>query len=132
MSAYTLYDYTETLRAAAIDAASIERVVAAWGSQGCMSEWEGGFILKAKDGRWGYVWGWCDTTGWGCQDGATVEWYDAEPDRTIKRGTPQHMGGYIEALSGGDPKKFEHEWDESPEDLNRWHANGCKADHEVT
>ena len=26
------------------------------------------------------VTGWCDYTGWGCQDGADVEWLDAEPE----------------------------------------------------
>ena len=31
--------------------------------------WTGGFVLKLKDGRFAYLTGWCDYTGWGCQDG---------------------------------------------------------------
>jgi hypothetical protein len=128
VSEYASYDYQESLKASNIDPTDVERVIAAWGLHGDYSEWEGGFILAMKDGRFAYVWGWCDTTGWGCQDGGGVKWFDTEPDRTILRGTPQHMGGYLEALSGEEPKANKADWDEAPADLNRWHSLGCPAE----
>jgi hypothetical protein len=127
MAEYTIYDYTETLSRVGIDEHTVGRVLAAWGQQGVYAEWEGGFLLHLKDGQFAYIWGWCDTTGWGCQDGAEVEYYDTPPALEIKRGTPQHLGGYLEALSG-DTSKWEQEWDLDPADLNKWHADGCPED----
>jgi hypothetical protein len=125
MGSYTVYDFVESLDRSKIEKDDVEKVIAAWGSGEPIgySEWEGGFLMSMKDGRTCYLWGWCDTSGWGCQDGAEVT-YDVTPDdREIMRGVPQHMGGYIEALFGGAiADKWEHEWDEDPIDLNRWLA----------
>ena len=41
----------------------------------CGGEWSGGFVFELEDGRIGHLTGWCDYTGWGCQDGADVTWY---------------------------------------------------------
>lgn len=123
MSSYTVYDFAESLGIAGIDEADVKSAIAAWGySSGEWAEWEGGFILEMKDGRFAYIWGWCDTSGWGCQDGAQVEYYDTEPQRIIKRSTPMHMGGYIEALMGGKSAAWEQDWDEDPADLNLYLA----------
>lgn len=46
-------------------AEDVTRVTAAWGMNGDYSEWEGGFVGQVQDGRWFYLSGWCDTTGWG-------------------------------------------------------------------
>lgn len=32
--------------------------------------WEGWCVVLLKDGRWACLEGWCDTSGWGCQDNA--------------------------------------------------------------
>lgn len=124
MGSYALYDFTESLDRAKIRKEDVARVVAAWGTweddHQSWSEWEGGFLMEMRDGRTAYLWGWCDSSGWGCQDGSEMKYVDDPADRTILRGMPQHMGGYIEALSGGDPSKWEHDWDEDPIDLNRW------------
>jgi hypothetical protein len=103
---YALYDYTETLNVCGVDPHNVKRVIASWGEQGDYAEWSGGFLLEMKDGRFAYASGWCDTTGWGCQDGANVTYFESEPER--------------ESLE--DRVK---DWDEEPSDLNRWHAHGC-------
>jgi hypothetical protein len=121
MSSYTVYDFSESLDRAGISERSVDSVIAAWGdSTEGYGQWEGGFLMKMKDDRYAYVWGWCDTSGWGCQDGAEVEYYDEKPPLEVKRGTPQHFLGYMEVLSGGNPEKWNQDWDENPIDLNRY------------
>lgn len=43
----------------------ISRAVAAWGRDGDFAEWRGGFLFELRDGRFAYICGWCDTSGWG-------------------------------------------------------------------
>jgi hypothetical protein len=118
---YGVYDFTESLNRAGIKEHAVKRAIAAWGrSTEGWGEWEGGFIVELKDGRFAYIWGWCDTSGWGCQDGASVEYSDTEFDRTVLRGIPQHFGGYIEMLGGSPESKWQVDWDEDPADLNRY------------
>ena len=109
---YTTYDFHATLFNSAIagqiDPAKIVRVVAAWGSQGDCAEWHGGFLFEISDGRFAYVSGWCDTTGWGCQDGAEITYYDTQPERDRLE------------------KSRSIEWDEEPADLNRYVKGGYK------
>lgn len=110
---YTTYDFHETLFnseiAGQIAPADVARVVAAWGySPEGGGSWTGGFLLAMKDGRGAYISGWCDYTGWGCQDGASVAWSDTVPNyHTIDR---------VDASAG--------DWDEEPADLNRYVAGG--------
>lgn len=80
--AYDLYDFTESIRIAGINEHSIARVYAAWGeSPEGGSSWQGGFLMLLKDKRAAYVQGWCDYTGWGCQDGAEVHYFDSLPEK---------------------------------------------------
>lgn len=79
MSEYTSFDFTESLNRVNIPIEDITFVLYAWGKQGDFAEWSGGFVMKLDDGRYCIVTGWCDTTGWGCQDGANVEYFDTQP-----------------------------------------------------
>jgi hypothetical protein len=112
MSSFALYDYTETLSACGVSASDVETVLRAWGEHGDCAEWSGGFVLKLRDGRYAYATGWCDTTGWGCQDGAEVTFYGSDPGQPCDN----------------DPCVEKKNWDEAPIDLNRWHADGAPAD----
>lgn len=81
---YCTYDFTESMRIAGVKLEDVEHVLAGWGNvdaegaccEECGGEWSGGFIFQTTDGRVGKVEGWCDYTGWGCQDGADVEWME--------------------------------------------------------
>lgn len=73
---YTVDDFRESLNRLdeacggnAFRRADVAGCIAAWGVTGDINEWHGGFLMMLKDGRVGYLSGWCDTTGWGCQDG---------------------------------------------------------------
>lgn len=95
---YTVYDLSESLaRVDRFGKEDVAECVAAWGVQGVYNEWSGGFLLRLKDGRFAYLKGWCDTTGWGCQDGVQLVMHDEHPRL--------------------DPT---HEWDLHPVDLNRF------------
>ncbi len=112
---YTRYDFSESMDRATITPDKIESIIAAWGTNdGGYAEWSGGFVMKLKDGRYAYLTGWCDTTGWGCQDGAEITYYESCPDyRMFKE------KDYREGLIA---------WDESPADLNKWLAEGAQHD----
>lgn len=81
---YCTYDFTESMRIAGVDLKEVEAVLQGWGNvdekgaccDECGGEWSGGFVFRMKDGRIGTVNGWCDYTGWGCQDGSSVEWME--------------------------------------------------------
>lgn len=109
---YTTSDFHETLFnseiSGQIDPSKVVRVVAAWGECGDGNEWSGGFLLELSNGRFAYIYGWCDYTGWGCQDGATVKYFDAKPE--------------LSAL----PEQYQDgvEWDHEPADLNRYAQGG--------
>lgn len=109
MSSYTAYDLEESL--GEIYRSDVARVIAAWGdSPEGWGSWEGGFLLALKDGRYAYIKGWCDTSGWGCRDGREVEFFDVEPPRASLTDwswdTPQSVPAA--------------DWDEEPIDLNRY------------
>jgi len=126
---YTTTDFEESLKQT-IPASDVARVIAAWGKGEGMgkdaghfrwaadgaSEWAGGFLLALKDGRYAYVTGWCDYTGWGCQDGASVYYFDEQP--SISEARMAARGEYA-----NDPD--ESEWDLEPADLNSWLASGA-------
>lgn len=105
MSEYTRYDFSESLDRVRFDASQVCQVVQAWGL--CLegyADWEGGFVMRLRDGRFAYLSGWCDTSGWGCQDGADLVYADS-----------------LEGL--GLPTDVA--WDLNPADLNLWIAKGC-------
>jgi len=119
---YATYDFSESVDRAPISRSDIERVVSAWGQgnentgsnkwheEGGGTEWSGGFLLMLKDGTYGYLTGWCDYTGWGCQDG--IEFH-----RFSERPTHADLLAKHEAWS---QPPDESEWDIEPADLNRW------------
>lgn len=115
MSTYTLSDFSESMDRTTITPDKIQSVIAAWGeSTEGYGEWSGGFMMLLKDGSYAYLTGWCDTTGWGCQDGADLTIYQQEPEwRKFKRSE------YRDDLA---------DWDESPADLNKWLAEGAPHD----
>lgn len=123
---YALYDFTESLAVcrrehgvAAVQNAELVRCVAAYGDGGGndtndYEDWYGGFLVELKNGKFAYISGWCDTTGWGCQDGAEVEYFDTKPAlESLERSFYGDVGG---PTSG---------WDLEPADLNKWIADGC-------
>lgn len=83
---FSTYDFDQTLKGTNIARTDIKRVVAAHGvteqacCQNCGGEWSGGFLLEMKNGRFVYVHGWCDYTGWGCQDGTGRQDLDEMPE----------------------------------------------------
>lgn len=62
----------------------------------CGGEWDGGFVVELENGKFAHVTGWCDYTGWGCQDGA---------EHTI-----------CDSL---DQIAVQSHWDKDPADLNQ-------------
>lgn len=123
---YATYDFTESLERVGISKADIERVLAAWGkgegmgedaghyrwSEDGVTEWSGGFLMQLRDGRFAYLTGWCDYTGWGCQDGAELHHFDAKPELSA-------LAAMTEYPNGPAPEQ----WDIEPADLNRWLAS---------
>lgn len=97
--AFTVYDFDQSLDQVSINPTEIAVVLAAWGEHGDCSSWDGGFLMMLKDGRFAYLCGGCDTSGWGCQDNASIEYFIERPD--------------LQALRTGP-------WDEDPVDLNRF------------
>ena len=131
---YTTYDFEESLKQT-IAASDVARVIAAWGkgdgmgedaghfrwSEEGATEWSGGFLLALKDGRFAYVTGWCDYTGWGCQDGAEIYYFNEEPGISDARTAAQDFAASPD----------ESEWDREPADLNRWLASGATDSDDV-
>jgi hypothetical protein len=105
---YCTNDFEESLKQVTLEAAPV-KVLKAWGRAEepdvcCQMHWSGGFVMKLANGRFAYLSGWCDYTGWGCQDGAEVE----------------------HAARLKDLKLPDEDWDENPADLNKWLVEGSK------
>jgi hypothetical protein len=117
--AYDLYDFTESLSVAGVPEQRVEHCSFAFGEQGGYAEWEGGFVCHTRSGKpWIFVFGWCDTTGWGCQDGAWVVEFDTEPS------VEQIVGEWRKQMHGEPPITLA---DRDPIDLNR-HLRGEASD----
>lgn len=106
---YCTNDLEESLKQVQLEAKPI-KVLRAWGKAEspdvcCHMDWSGGFVLELANGRFAYLTGWCDYTGWGCQDGADV----------------------IHAASAENLNLPEQEWDVEPADLNKWITEGSLA-----
>jgi len=107
---YCTNDFEESLKQVNLEAKPV-RVLKAWGRAEspdvcCHMDWSGGFVMQLDNGRFAYLSGWCDYTGWGCQDGAEVE----------------HAGKLEDLKIPADEK-----WDEEPSDLNKWLAEDMPA-----
>jgi hypothetical protein len=103
---YCTNDFDESLREVQLEAKPV-KVLKAWGRAEepdvcCHSDWSGGFLMLLENGRYAYLSGWCDYTGWGCQDGAEVVHADAPEKLTLP----------------------DENWDDEPADLNKWIADG--------
>ncbi len=118
MSTYSLNDFAESLQRVKLPSPPFE-VIRSWG-EGYQpgQEWSGGFVMKLADGTFAYLSGWCDYTGWGCQDGAHIT-----------------LSPTIEGLDIGSnlhqQPPSESSWDESPSDLNKWIAGGMKSEEDI-
>ena len=115
---YTAYDFEESLKhkESPIAREQVEQVIAAWGEQGedGGAEWEGGFLLALKDGRFAHLSGICDYTGWGCQDGVSCLFYEQQP-------ALEELGWvFWDDQPKAEPQS--RRWDMEPSDLNRWLA----------
>lgn len=125
---YATDDFTESLSRVPVEIGDIARVVAAWGHGEGMgedaghyrwsaegaSEWSGGFLCEMKGGGFVYIFGWCDYTGWGCQDGAYVCRFSTRPTYDEIAAAAKAEYEYHDGLPP------EAEWDVEPADLNRW------------
>lgn len=107
---YCLNDFEESLKQVTLEARPIA-VLRAWGQAEnddvcCHMDWHGGFVMLLANSRYAYLTGWCDYTGWGCQDGAEVV----------------HGDHYVDLDFPDDVN-----WDICPADLNKWITEGMKS-----
>lgn len=110
--AYDLYDLTESLSQVGLAREDIEACLLGFGySPEGYGSWTGGFVLKLRDGRWALVCGWCDTTGWGCQDGANIWTWMAEPTTEAIQEKVREYTYDLDCMDEADPH---------PADINRW------------
>lgn len=61
----------------------VQEVVHAWSLAQSTGQWDGDevkYVIVLKDGRWAFIEGWCDYTGWGCQDGAMAYFASSEEE----------------------------------------------------
>ena len=106
---YCTNDLEESLKKVVLRSEPVY-VLSAWGRAEspdvcCHMDWSGGFVLLLADGGFAYLEGWCDYTGWGCQDGAEIRYSDN-----------------IAGLKLREDVK----WDKLPQDLNKWITSGRK------
>lgn len=112
MSSYALDDFRASLDRVDLPSKPV-RVVAAWGDVpdregGTLGDWSGGFVLALESKEFAYVTGWCDYSGWGCQDGADV----------VLSTNEFNLEEIAEAQD--QPWLAKIKWDMEPIDLNRW------------
>ncbi len=102
------------LKLVSVDPGTIQKVHWAWGADDGSSGYSDqcfGFAIEMKDGAFQVLKDWCDTTGWGCHDGAEVlPWPGSERP------------------SKGDGNFYWEEPDPEPVDLNLWLTNGARKD----
>lgn len=119
---YDLCDFTESLNVAGVEPNRVEHCSLSFGdSPEGGGSWHGGFVCHTRSGKpWLFVFGWCDYTGWGCQDGAWVVEFDKEPTGDeVRAAWVEQQGNYaIDALLA--------QADEVPTDINR-HLQGEAA-----
>ena len=61
-----------------LDIANVDRVIASADGHNDGDSWLA--VLRLKDGRFAFLSAWCDYTGWGCRDGATMSTCDTLED----------------------------------------------------
>jgi hypothetical protein len=113
---FSTYDFDETIKGCGIERTEIKRVIAAYGvteagcCDDCGGEWSGGFLMELKTGKFVFLSGWCDYTGWGCQDGTQRKDFDTEP-----------------ALADLDKDGNKQEWETTLPDLQRYIETGIES-----
>lgn len=112
---YSVFDFSESLNRLnqhehGFTKADVAECLAAWGDRGDYDEWTGGFLLRLRDGHFAYLSGWCDTTGWGCQDGISV----------LVRDHSLADCDFAQAHDRWDKIPSRLQWDNNPADLNRF------------
>lgn len=119
---YDLQDFTYSLDRVNIPLQAIDSCSLGFGySPEGWNSWEGGFVvlLRAGEKPWAFIFGWCDTTGWGCKDGAWVRFFEHEPDAgeisaawTTDFATHQEASSFLNSEVWGTQ-------DRDPADINR-------------
>lgn len=71
-------DFQEAASRAGFSIADAARCIEAGKEDGDYAETSLVALFEMKDGRFAVLTGWCDTTGWGCQDGAEVSYEASE------------------------------------------------------
>ena len=71
-------DFQEAASRASFDLTEAARCIEAGKQDGDYAETSLVALFEMKDGRFGVLTGWCDTIGWGCQDGADVSYESSE------------------------------------------------------
>jgi len=64
------YDLEECLGCAGVEKELVANVLAEVPGEADGPNWHA--IVKMVDGKFGYLTGWCDYSGWGCQDGGKL------------------------------------------------------------
>lgn len=60
------YDFKECAKYAPFQIWDIEDILACWPGEADGDNWD--YIVKLKNGTFGWITGGCDYTGWGCQE----------------------------------------------------------------
>ena len=63
------YDWKEVVKYAPFKIEDVKEIIACVPGGADSSNWH--YIMKLADGKFGYATGWCDYTGWGCQEGGS-------------------------------------------------------------
>jgi hypothetical protein len=111
MSCFTKRDFYECLQKVNLPA-PVNYVQQAWGCEGNWKEWQGGFIVLLKDGKYSYISSWCSESGWGYQEKVSVAVGD--------------IGIALEAAE--QDRKIGVSWVLHPKDLNKWIKDGMMKD----
>lgn len=71
-------DFNEAAKLAGLNLGDVAECISAGNRSGDYAETSVVAVLRMKDGRFALLTGWCDTTGWGCQDGGSVQYADTQ------------------------------------------------------
>lgn len=112
---YTVYDFKESVdRVSGLGRP--KRVLYAYGeSPEGGGSWNGGFVFENDAGKIAILTGWCDYTGWGCQDGATGQVFD-------------NLDGLKAWVAAAHEVPDLGSMDADPQDLNKWISDGMEQD----
>lgn len=117
---YHRYDFSESVQRVTFSNRPV-KCLYAWGTgeEDGGSTWSGGFVIELANGTVALLCGWCDYTGWGCQDGAWV--YEFLSVELAQK--------HLSESTDYNEKQFPpiSEWDKEPFDINKWINDGMKS-----